>query len=53
MADEVHGDAFDHSHVLGAVGGPQAVEIVVKDDVEHPVEAVLDAPMGADRGGER
>ncbi|SEF03348.1 hypothetical protein SAMN05519104_7960 [Rhizobiales bacterium GAS188] len=28
-------------------------EIFVEDDVENPVQPVLDAPMGADRGRER
>lgn len=52
MADEVHGHVFDHGHVVGAVAASQASEIVVRDHVEHPVEAVLDAPMGANGGGE-
>ena len=28
------------------------VSILVHGDVEHPVQAVLDAPVGADHGGE-
>src|SRR3546814_9478384 len=45
MADEVHGHVFDDGHVLGPVPGAQTGEVVVEDDVEHPVQPVLDAPM--------
>jgi hypothetical protein len=41
----------DHSHVCGSVVGSQAHEVVVEDDVENPVEAVFDAPVGADGSG--
>jgi len=37
----------DDGHVLGAVAFPQAGLVVVEVDVENPMEAVLDAPMGA------
>jgi hypothetical protein len=50
--DEIEDHVFDDSHVGGAVCGSQAHEIVVEDDVEHPMEAVLDAPTGSCRGGE-
>lgn len=30
----------------------KASEIVVEDDVKHPVQAVFGAPAGADSGGE-
>ena len=49
---EVEGHVFDGRHVFGAVGGSQAHEIVVEDGVEHSVEAVFDAPMGANGLGE-
>jgi len=52
VADEVHRHVFDDSHVLRYVAASQPGEIVVEHDVEHPVQAVLDAPVGADRGGE-
>lgn len=42
----------DHSHIGGSVFGSQAHEVVVEDDVEDPVEAVFDAPVGADGSGE-
>lgn len=43
---------LDGGHVLGAMAGPEPGEVVVEDDVQHPVEAVLDAPVCADRPGE-
>ena len=49
---EVDGEVFDDGHVLRAVAGPQAGEIVAEDDIEHPMEPVFDAPMGAHRLGE-
>ena len=48
MAHDVHGDVPDERHVVRPIFGPQADEIIVEDDVEHPVELVLDAPMGTD-----
>ena len=39
---------LDDSHVLRAKAGPQARQIIVEDDVEHPVQPVLDAPVAAD-----
>ena len=41
---------FDRRHVGRTVFGSQAHEVVVEDDVENPVEAVFDAPMGSLRG---
>src|SRR3546814_20182200 len=52
MADEVQGHVFDDGHVLGPAPGAQTGEVVVEDDVEHPVQPVLDAPMGTHGGGE-
>jgi hypothetical protein len=43
-ADEVHVLMADDGHVLGSVSSSQSGEIIVEDDVEDPVEAVLDAP---------
>lgn len=40
-------------HVVWAIVGTQAGEIVMQDDIEHPVEPVLDAPMGANGLRER
>ena len=53
-AHEVEPHVADNGHVLGAMSGAQPVEIVVEDDVEHPVQSVLDAPMrphGTGEGG--
>ena len=52
VAHQVHRHVFDDGHVLRAIAASQPGEIVVEHDVEHPAQAVLDAPMGADRGGE-
>ena len=45
--DEIESHVFDGGHVFGTVFGSEAHEIVVEDDVEDPVEAVFDAPVGA------
>jgi hypothetical protein len=42
-ADEVHGHVFDGGHVFRFVVGSKAHQVVVEVDVEHPVQAVLDA----------
>ena len=39
---------LDDRHVLRAEAGAQARQIIVEDDVEHPVQPVLDAPVAAD-----
>jgi len=44
---EIDGEVFDNGHVLRAVAGPQAGEIVAEDDIKHPMDPVFDAPMGA------
>ncbi len=43
---------FDDGHVFRAVSSPQSGEIVVEDDVEHPVQAVFHTPVRAHRAGE-
>ena len=43
----------DGGHVLRAVSGAQAAKVFVEDDVEHPVQAVLDVPVRADGVGEQ
>ena len=52
MSHEVHGHVFDHGHVLRPVEAAQPGEIIVEDDIENPMQPVLDAPMGADCRGE-
>ncbi len=52
MAHAVHCDVIDDGHVLRAVAGSQSGQIVMEDEIDNPVQAVLDAPMGAHRGGE-
>jgi hypothetical protein len=49
---DVDGHVLDDAHVLGTVAGSEADEVVVVDDIEHPVQAVLNAPMGAHGAGE-
>ena len=46
VTDQVDG------HVVGTVSGSQAGEVVVEDDVEHPMEAIFDVPVGAHGAGE-
>ena len=50
-ADEVEGEVADGGHVPGAMALAEAGLVVGEGDVEHPVQAVLDRPVPADRGG--
>ena len=43
----------DDSHVFRAVAFSQAGLVFVEDDVEHPVQAVFDAPVAAHGRGRR
>ena len=52
LVEQVHGHVFDDGHVFGTVAGSQPGEVVVEDDVQHPVQAVLHAPVGAHGAGE-
>jgi hypothetical protein len=52
VADQVEVHVFDDGHVSWAVCGAEARKVVVEDDVEHPMETVLDAPVGSHGGGE-
>jgi len=47
LSDQVHGHVLDCSYISWSVFGSQAHEIVMKDDVERPMPAVFDAPVGA------
>src|ERR1700730_4722195 len=47
ISHKVHGHVFDHGHVLRPVEAAQPGEIVVEDDIENPMQPVLDSPMGA------
>src|SRR5687768_15692102 len=49
---QVGGHVPDHGHVLGCMAAAQAGEVVPEHHVQDPVQAVLDAPMIADRLGE-
>ena len=44
---EMEGDVADDGEVLGSMIGVDARAVLVEGQVEHPVEAVLDAPMAA------
>jgi len=50
--DEVEDKVFDDAHVGWPVLAPQAHQVVMEDDIERPVEAVLDAPVGSGGEGE-
>ncbi len=52
VSQEVHGHVFDDGHVFGSEAGAEPGEIVVKDDVEHPVEAIFHVPVCAHGAGE-
>src|SRR4051794_13100193 len=40
LPHEVHGHVSEDGHVLGAMAGAQAGEVVVEDDVHDPMQAV-------------
>ena len=44
-ADKVEGEVADDGHVLGAEALSQSGLVVVEGDIEHLVQAVLDAPV--------
>lgn len=50
-SDEVDGEVAGDGHIFGAMALSQAGLIVFEDDVEHPMEFVLDGPMAARRFG--
>ena len=52
VADHVHSHVFDDGHVLGSAACSQPGQVVVKDDVEYPMEAIFDAPMASHGCGE-
>jgi len=51
-SQQVHGHVSDDRHVFGAEAGAQSGQIVMEDDVEHPMEAIFDAPVSAHGAGE-
>src|SRR4051812_49741244 len=53
LLPEVHGHVSDDGHVLGAVAGAQAREVVVEDHGHDPVQAGFHTPKGAEPNGER
>src|SRR6476620_7860362 len=46
-ADKVEGELSEDRKVLGRVVFPSSVAILVEHDIEHPMQLVLDTPMGA------
>jgi len=42
--EEIEGDPLDHGHVAGTIGGTEARGVIAKDDIQDPVERVLDPP---------
>ena len=52
LLDEIHDEVLDEWHVRRPASRSEPHQIVVKDHVEHPVEAVLDAPVGWPRSAE-
>ena len=45
--DEIDGEVADNGHVFSAMSFSDAREIVSECDIEHPMQRVLDQPMGA------
>ncbi len=52
-AQQVHRHVPDGAHVVRSMTGAQTREILVESDVEHPMQAVLDVPVGPDGVGEQ
>ena len=52
LAQEIEGDMAQHGEVLRGVAHPYAALVLAEGDVEHSVQAVLDAPVAAHRVGE-
>ena len=51
-AQQVHHHMADGGHVVRAVSGSQTREVLMEDDIQHPMQTVLDMPMAAHRVGE-
>jgi hypothetical protein len=47
-AEHVEGEVAEDGEVFRSVVGAGAVPNLVEVDVDHPVDAILDAPVGAD-----
>ena len=45
--DEVECELADDCKVLGSMVFPGSVAVFVEDDIEHPMQLVLDGPMAA------
>jgi hypothetical protein len=45
MRPDVRLNVADDRHVLRTVAGPEACEVLAEDHVQHPVQAVLHAPL--------
>src|SRR3954453_16700704 len=47
LCQQVEVRVLDDGHVGWPMTGSQAGEVIAEDDIEHPVQSVLDAPMSA------
>jgi hypothetical protein len=45
---QVKGGVADDRHVRRCIAAAQPRQILVEDDIEHPVQTVLDPPMRSD-----
>ena len=52
QAYEADGGVAQGGHDVGSVAGAQLVAVLIEGDVPHPVQAVLDAPVALDPGGD-
>ena len=49
---QIERGVLDDGHVLRPVAGSQPCQVVAEDDIQHPVQPVLDAPAASDTAGE-
>jgi len=52
-AQQVHGQVSDGCHILRPGAGSQSAKVLVEDNVEHPVQPVLDVPVAPHGVGEQ
>ena len=53
LADQRQGDAAQPPQVIRRVARPRPALVLPEDNIQHPVQAVLDPPVPADRLGSR
>ena len=51
-AHEIEGEVADDGHLGWTVSGSRSCGVLAEDDVEHPVQGVLDGPVASHGAGE-